>query len=192
MNTPSSDADVATQSVGSHAGVLWVPGMDSLPGELPSGVHFGESNTDPAQPEQLSSAGVVKRGRGRPRKLVPADGNGNAESRTADAIREPASGWLGSVQAQLEKADGLTDGHLPVKIAQALIAQAQDKHTFCIHCKRSSITETELVAALEKCENMALKLKAAKFLKDTSKGTIDELRQYAAKLMSDDEPDVQS
>ena len=44
----------------------------------------------------------------------------------------------------------------------------------------------ELVQALEKCENMALKLKAAKFLKDTGKVSIDELRQYATQLMKGD------
>ena len=44
----------------------------------------------------------------------------------------------------------------------------------------------DVVSAFEKCENMALKLKAAKFLKDTSKGTIEELRKYAANLMQED------
>ncbi len=45
----------------------------------------------------------------------------------------------------------------------------------------------ELVQALEKCENMALKLKAAKFLKDTGKVSIDELRRYATDLMKGDD-----
>ena len=45
----------------------------------------------------------------------------------------------------------------------------------------------DLVGAFEKCENMALKLKAAKFLKDTSKGTIEELRKYALGLMNQEE-----
>lgn len=44
----------------------------------------------------------------------------------------------------------------------------------------------DFVSALERCENMALKLKAAKFLKETSKGTMEELRSYARKLMEGD------
>jgi len=44
----------------------------------------------------------------------------------------------------------------------------------------------DLVQALEKCENMALKLKAAKFLKDTGKVSIEEMRAYAKSLMMDD------
>ena len=45
----------------------------------------------------------------------------------------------------------------------------------------------ELVQALEKCENMALKLKAAKFLRDTGKVSIEELRKYATDLMKGDD-----
>lgn len=48
----------------------------------------------------------------------------------------------------------------------------------------------DVVNALEKCENMALKLKAAKFLKETSKGTIEELRSYAAGLLTKDEEET--
>lgn len=47
----------------------------------------------------------------------------------------------------------------------------------------------DVVSAFEKCENMALKLKAAKFLKDTSKGTMEELRKYASDLLTKEEPD---
>lgn len=46
----------------------------------------------------------------------------------------------------------------------------------------------DVVQALERCENMALKLKAAKFLKDTGKNTVEEMRRYAAQLM-EGEPD---
>lgn len=45
----------------------------------------------------------------------------------------------------------------------------------------------ELVQALEKCENMALKLKAAKFLRDTGKVSIEELRKYASDMMRGDD-----
>ena len=51
------------------------------------------------------------------------------------------------------------------------------------------VSPLDVVQALEKCENMALKLKAAKFLKDTSKGTIEELRQYALGLMNQEDTD---
>lgn len=55
--------------------------------------------------------------------------------------------------------------------------------------RSESMSVVDVVSAFEKCENMALKLKAAKFLKDTSKGTIEELRQYAAKLMTQEDTD---
>lgn len=55
--------------------------------------------------------------------------------------------------------------------------------------RSESMTVLDVVAAFEKCENMALKLKAAKFLKDTSKGTIEELRSYAAGLLTKEEDD---
>ena len=44
-----------------------------------------------------------------------------------------------------------------------------------------------LVSALEKCENMALKLKAAKFLRDSGKQSIEDLRKYAEGLMTSDD-----
>ena len=68
----------------------------------------------------------------------------------------------------------MTDGALPVRLAKAVAMRSE------------SMTVLDVVAAFEKCENMALKLKAAKFLKDTSKGTIEELRSYAAKLMQEE------
>ena len=94
--------------------------------------------------------------------------------------RERATGWLREVQSALTKADGLTDGQLPVKLAQAVILKAD------------GMPVLDVVSAFEKCENMALKLKAARFLKDTSKGTIEELRSYAAGLLTKEESDETS
>ena len=53
--------------------------------------------------------------------------------------------------------------------------------------KAEAMPVLDVVSALEKCENMALKLKAAKFLKDTSKGTVEDLRKFAADLMKGDD-----
>jgi len=75
----------------------------------------------------------------------------------------------------LDTQDGLTDGTLPRLLAQAVLAKAE------------TMPPLELVQALEKCENMALKLKAAKFLRDTGKVSIDELRKYATELMKGDD-----
>lgn len=47
----------------------------------------------------------------------------------------------------------------------------------------------EVVNALEKCQGMALKLKAAKFLKSNTKDDIQELRKYAEELVLGKEPD---
>ena len=55
--------------------------------------------------------------------------------------------------------------------------------------RSESMSVVDVVSAFEKCENMALKLKAAKFLKETSKGTMEELRQYAANLLVTEEHD---
>ena len=64
-----------------------------------------------------------------------------------------------------------------MKLAQAVIQKAD------------GMPVLDVVSAFEKCENMALKLKAAKFLKDTSKGTIEELRHYAMTLMTKEDTD---
>ena len=55
--------------------------------------------------------------------------------------------------------------------------------------RSESMTVVDVVAAFEKCENMALKLKAAKFLKDTSKGTIEDIRKQAFAFMNEMEGD---
>ena len=172
--------DAPAQSDDLESGVAVGDGLDSLPSVGLDAAAQPRPPGDPAQPECLGSPGIVKRGRGRPRKLVAGNGSGSGGDSAAHGVRESATGWLGAVQAQLEKQDGLTDGSLPVRLAKAVAEKAD------------SMPVLDVVAAFEKCENMALKLKAAKFLKDTSKGTIEELRQYAAKLMSDDEPDLQS
>ena len=117
----------------------------------------------------------AKRGRGRPK--LDRDRSGNIIRGKQDAERKPAAGWLTDVQACLGKADCLTDGQLPVKLAQAVAMRSE------------SMSVVDVVSAFEKCENMALKLKAAKFLKETSKGTMEELRQYAANLLVTEEHD---
>ena len=104
------------------------------------------------------------------------DGRGDEGDAGADGSGEHPAHWLAGVQAHLSKADGLTDGQLPVKLAQAVIAKAD------------TMIVPDVVQALERCENMALKLKAAKFLKDTGKNTVEEMRRYAAQLM-EGEPD---
>jgi hypothetical protein len=42
----------------------------------------------------------------------------------------------------------------------------------------------QLVQCLEKCQGMAMKLKAAKFLRDTGKASIEEMRRYARDLLT--------
>ena len=177
MNMLSDDGAVITQSVGSHADVEFLDRVDSLPGVVPDGVSFEESHGDPARAQRLRPPGDLspKRGRGRP-KL------GTVSPRTGETIRsvgerQSPTGWLAEVKTCLTKTDGLTDGQLPVRLAQAVAMRSE------------SMTVLDVVAAFEKCENMALKLKAAKFLKDTSKGTIEELRSYAAGLLTKEEDD---
>ena len=117
-------------------------------------------------------AGVTADGAGQ--HLAP-NGAGARGDRAAVAGGKPPAGWLGPVQAHLDTHDGLTDGTLPRLLAQAVLAKA------------ATMPPLELVQALEKCENMALKLKAAKFLRDTGKVSIDELRKYATDLMKGDD-----
>lgn len=157
--------------------------LDSVPSVGSRGTDFTNPHLDTEATQCLRSPEHIgaKRGRGRPK--LARDGAGNVIRGATVAVGQPApqrvdaGGWLGSVQAQLEKADGLTDGHLPVKLAKAVCEKA------------ASMPVLDVVAAFEKCENMALKLKAAKFLKDTSKGTIEELRKYAMDLMTKEESD---
>lgn len=127
--------------------------------------------------ERLRPSGDVsaKRRRGRPQ--LPRDGSGNILRGEAPPERKSATGWLHQVETHLAGRDGLTDGQLPVKLAQAVIQKAD------------GMPVLDVVSAFEKCENMALKLKAAKFLKDTSKGTIEELRHYAMTLMTKEDTD---
>ena len=151
--------------------------VDSLPTVGALGAAEQHDSLDPAGAERLRPPRDIsaKRGRGRP-KL------GTVSPRTGETIRsveerKSPTGWLHDVQACLTKADGLTDGQLPVRLAQAVAMRSE------------SMTVLDVVAAFEKCENMALKLKAARFLKDTSKGTIEELRSYAAGLLTKEEDD---
>ena len=174
------NAAAVAQSDDLESGAPTGDGLDSLPGVGMDASAPLDAVGDSAGVECLGSPGVVKRGRGRPRKLVVPVGGGSDGDAAPLRERESATGWLGAVQAQLEKQDGLTDGSLPVKLAKAVASKAD------------SMSVLDLVAAFEKCENMALKLKAAKFLKDTSKGTIEELRSYAAKLMQGETDELPS
>lgn len=68
-------------------------------------------------------------------------------------------------------------------LAQELVRHSHEP--ICGTCGRGALSPLELVQALEKCENMALKLKAAKFLKETGTNTVEEMRQWAANLMKE-------
>lgn len=147
--------------------------VDSVPTLGADGAGNGHDLIDPAYLERLRPSGDIspKRGRGRP-KL------GAISPRTGEVVRavrerQSPTGWLAEVKDCLEKAEGLTDGKLPVKLAQAVAMRSE------------SMTVLDVVAAFEKCENMALKLKAAKFLKDTSKGTIEDIRKQAFAFMNE-------
>ena len=177
------NVDAAAQSIGPESLREYIHRLDSLSGVGADGAKSIQPLADPAQSQCVGSPGVVKRGRGRPRKLVGAVGAGNSRVPSQDAGREPATGWNGwldEVKEHLDSKDGLTDGQLPVKLAKAVVMRAEVS---------LMVSPLDVVQALEKCENMALKLKAAKFLKDTSKGTIEELRKYALGLMNQEEDD---
>ena len=170
-------ADPLTQPLGAVAEPPADVRLDSLPTVGADGTNNGSDSLDPEGTQRLRPPRDVgaKRGRGRP-KL------GTVSPRTGETIRsveerKSPTGWLSDVQACLTKTDGLTDGQLPVRLAQAVAMRSE------------SMTVLDVVAAFEKCENMALKLKAARFLKDTSKGTIEELRKYASDLLTKEESD---
>lgn len=156
--------------VGSEPAFL---GVDRLPVVGANGTDAIQHPPDSAGVAGLRQAGVVKRGRGRPRKQLDSVGAGNSSVAGQNAPRVTAANWLDGITAHLDKADGLIDGQLPVKLAKAICSKAD------------SMPVVDVVNAFKTCEDMALKLKAAKFLKDTSKGTIEELRKYALGLMND-------
>ena len=169
--------DTPTQPLGAVAVAPADVRVDSLPTEWIHSATDPNASFNSASPQRLRPPGDAgaKRGRGRP-KL------GSVSPRTGEVIRAVAerqspTGWLADVKTCLTKADGLTDGQLPVRLAQAVAMRSE------------SMTVLDVVAAFEKCENMALKLKAARFLKDTSKGTIEELRSYAAGLLTKEDDD---
>ena len=152
--------------------------VDFIPRLREDGTVGQHAIVDPTSPQRIRPTGDAgaKRGRGRP-KL------GSVSPRTGETIRsveerKSPTGWLRDVQASLTKEDGLTDGKLPLKLAQAVALRSE------------SMTVLDVVAAFEKCENMALKLKAAKFLKDTSKGTIEDIRKQAFAFMNESEEEV--
>ena len=60
---------------------------------------------------------------------------------------------------------------MPTKLARGVCQKAEEMETLAV------------VQALEKCQSMALKVKAAKFLKSSTKDDIQELRAYAEKLV---------
>ena len=153
--------------------------FDAAPGREPVGgdVSLAGAAAPARDADATRSTGDTgERGRAAPRSRQHVDRQrrGNGRAGAPDGPGEPSAGagWLTEVQAQLEQADGLTDGKLPLTLAQAIV--------------KRNMPPLDLVQALEKCENMALKLKAAKFLKDTGKVSIEEMRAYAKSLMMDD------
>lgn len=60
---------------------------------------------------------------------------------------------------------------VPTKLARGVCEKADEMEILAV------------VQALEKCQSMALKVKAAKFLKSSTKDDIQELRAYAEQLV---------
>jgi hypothetical protein len=50
----------------------------------------------------------------------------------------------------------------------------------------ATVPVSEVVSALEKCQSMAIKIKAAKFLRSNSKEDLASLRAYAESLIAGD------
>lgn len=114
----------------------------------------------------------AKRPRTSDARTADADGERRA-SQPDRSPRDPAE-WLRPVAESIARDGGLTEIAFPQRLAQGVVTQAEG----------GNLSVTDTVDALAKIQAMALKVKAAAFLKKSGQDDIQALRDYAQQMIN--------